>query len=298
MIGRAAFAALGFAALASAMACSGVLALKIEPMVQVSAGLSAADQVRVEKAAATSLFGQFRSSMADFLWLKVDKYAHSGVDLRGVTEQEQRSQNADAVQSADGGREQGNRNHTGDETTVVPSAKRDWRGFYGKMEREVQPYRDMSQHTHNDPKEALPLFRLMTWSNPHFISGYTVGAAMIARDRAKLGEAIAFLKEGLVNNPQSIEISSDLGAMLTARKRDFAGAMPYLRQAIASGARHDFATLTDDENEAYQNAFRWAVLNRREVGDTRAARAAAEAGLARFPNDVVCRRYLTSVRGK
>ncbi|MES2463048.1 MAG: hypothetical protein V4671_20880 [Armatimonadota bacterium] len=286
----------GVALLAATLAGIGFLGLRIEPQVVVSTGLSASAQEKIEKSASASLFGQFRSSMADFLWLKVDKYTHGGVDLRGLTEQEQQDSRRDQVASGDGGKENGNREHRGDETTVVPSATRDWRGIYGNLERAVQPYQDMEHHKHSDSKEALPLFRLMTWSNPHFISGYTVGAAMIARDSAKIGEAIAFLKEGLTNNPQSIEIPSDLGALLTTKKRDFAQAVPYLHQAIRNGAQRDISTMTDDEREAYQSAYRWMVLNRREAGDSAAARAAAETGILVFPDDVVCRHYLSEAK--
>lgn len=288
-------ALLATAAVAVAMAGAGSLALRIEPQVNVSAGLSASAQEKVDKSASASLFGQFRSSMADFLWLKVDKYAHSGVDLRGLTDGEKKNKASDQVASKDGGKEQGNREHRGDETTVVPSASNDWRGIYGSLEREVQPYEDMAHHTHRDPKEALPLFRLMTWSNPHFIPGYTVGAAMIARDHAKIDDAVAFLKEGMTNNPDSIEISSDLGAMLTIRKHNYAQALPYLKQSIDNGSRRDRTTLSDDEKEAYQAAYRWTVLNRREAKDPAAARAAALAGLKLFSNDVVCRHYLESI---
>ena len=283
------------AVLTLAMAGMGTLALRIEPQVNVTAGLSATAQEKVDKSASASLFGQFRSSMADFLWLKVDKYAHSGVDLRGLTDEEKKNKAAGQVASQDGGKEQGNREHRGDETTVVPSANNDWRGIYGSLEREVQPYQNMAHHTHRDPKEALPLFRLMTWSNPHFIPGYTVGAAMIARDHAKVDDAVAFLKEGMTSNPDSIEIASDLGAMLTIRKHDYAQALPILKQSIDNGRKRDMTTLSDDEKEAYQAAYRWTVLNRREAKDPVAARAAAETGLKLFANDVVCRHYLESI---
>jgi hypothetical protein len=289
---------LGIAVVATTLAGSGFLALRIEPQVNVSTGLSATAQEKLDQSASASLFGQFRSSMADFLWLKVDKYTHSGVDLRGLTDQEKQTKNADQVSSGDGGKEKGNREHRGDETTVIPSAKRDWRGFYGDLEREVQPYADMEHHEHRDPKESLPLFRLMTWSNPHFIPGYTVGAAMIARDHSKLDDSIAFLKEGMVNNPDSIEIASDLGAVLTNKKRDYIPALAYLKQAVESGNKRDLSTMSDDEKEAYQAAYRWIVLNRREAKDPVAARAAAETGLKLFPDDIVCRHYLESVKDK
>ena len=275
---------------------NGAVADKITPLVaDAPVGMTAQQQERVDKIASASLFGQFRASMSDFLWLKVDKYLHNGVDLRGTTEAEQK-RGADAVSSASS---DGNRaHHVGEETTVVPSAARDWRGPFGSVERDVQPYKDMANHTHRDPKEALPLFRLMTLSNPHFIPGYTTGAAMIARDKTKFAEAQAFLEEGQKNNPSSIEIAEGLGSLLTLRKRDFGAALPHLLRAVALGEARDAQSLSDDEREAYQNAFRTLVLNRREVGDNPAALAAAKQGLALFPDDPVCRHYLEAVRGK
>ena len=274
-----------------ALALGGNIALRVEPtIVNAPSGMTSAQQERLDKAASASLFGQFRSSMADFLWLKADKYLHSGVDLRGLTPLEREARNADRVTSARG--EGGNRVHRGDETTVVPSSERDWRGFYGNIEREVQPYKNMEGHSHRDPKEALPLFRLMTWSNPHFIPGYVTGAAMIARDHSKFREAAAFLLEGERNNPDSIEIGNALGMIYTSRLHEYASARPFLRKAIEVGAARDRQTFSEDEDEAYENAYRWTVLNLRESGDLVAARQAAVAGLKLFPQDVVCRDFL------
>jgi hypothetical protein len=272
------------------MTINGVIAENVDPQLQAPVGMSASEQERVDKAAGASLLGQFRASMADFLWLSVDKYLHNGVNMRGMTDEEKRTGDADAVGNASSEAGSGNREHRG-ETTVIPSAGRDWRGVFGDLERQVQPYMDMSHHTHRDPKEALPLFRLMTWSNPHFIPGYVVGAAMIARDRAHRVQALNFLLEGETNNPDSIEIAEALGEMYTYQQRDFNAAMPYLTKAIAIGAARDRASMSDDETDAYENAYRWLVLNRRDH-DPKAARAYALAGLKVFPTDIVCRRYM------
>ncbi len=281
--------------LGGALWFNGAVSNKVTPLLaDTTSGMSQAQQEKIEKIASASLFGQFRSSMSDFLWLKVDKYVHNGVDLRATTPEEKAAATADAVGAA---HDDGNREHkAGEETTVVPSRASDWRGKFGDVERAIQPYQDMAHHEHHDPKEALPLFRLMTLSNPHFIPGYTVGAAMIARDKTKLNEAQAFLNEGLKNNPQSIEIEDALGSLLTQKRRDYAAAMPHLQHAITLGMARDFKTLTDDESEAFQNSFRWTVLNRREAGDQRTALKVAKAGLSYFPNDPVCRHYLEGKR--
>lgn len=284
-------AILAITATALTLGVGNALAGHVSPVLHDnSTGLTRTQQARMEKFASASLFGQFRSSMADFLWLKVDKYLHNGVDLRATTNQEKDKVSTDTVQSAD--REDGNRSHHGDETTVVPSAQHDWRGLLGSVERNVAPYKDMAHHKHAEAKEALPLFRLMAWSNPRFIPAYITGASLLASEK-RTEEAVVFLAEGEKNNPESIEIQTAFGETLMFRKRDWAGSLPHLQKAIVLAAARDPQTLNEDEREAWEGAYRWMVLNRREAGDPQGARQAAQAGLRLFPNDVVCRRYLS-----
>ncbi len=269
-----------------------VLATRTAPVVEVSgAGMSPRMQENLEQSATASLFGQFRSSMADFLWLKVDKYLHNGVDLRGLTADEKARQDEDKVRTTAEDVAQGFEQHE-KETTIIPSAKKDWRGILGDVERAVQPYEDMSNHKHRDPQEALPLFRLMTASNPNFIPGYVYGAAMIARDKKKYAEAVAFLKEGEANNPNSIEIKTEIGMFYDAKLREYEKAVQPLTEALVIAARRDPSTLTDDEKEAWQNAFRWLVLSYRYQGEREKAHQTALAGLRLFPNDAACRSQL------
>lgn len=276
------------------MAVNAQLAHRVGPVLESTAGLTRGEQERIDHAASASLLGQFRSSMADFLWLKTDKYLHGGVDLRGKTEQEQKKAQADEVLSAE---KDGHRQHDGSETTVIPSARNDWRGRIGAIERQVTPYQDMGAHKHREAKEALPLFRLMVVSNPKFVSAYVTGASLLAGEK-RLDEALAFLREGEKNNPESIEIASALGYHLTAHKRDFNGAVTYLNRALVLSQARDSSTLTEDEREAWREAVRWTVLNRREAGDKENAVKIAKAGLVWFPNDVVCRNYLKGVENR
>lgn len=252
--------------------------------------MSQSQQTKLEQAAGASLFGQFRSSMSDFLWLKVDKYLHNGVDLRGTTRLEKEAHAAELVANSKNGLNDGNREHH-DETTVVPTPKSDWRGVYGAWEREIQPFTNMSAHEHRDPREALPLFRLMTAANPNFIAGYVTGASMIARDRTKLAEAVAFLEEGAHNNPYNHEIQQALGMMYTGKMRRLREGEPYLIRAIQFAAKREFATMNEDEIDAYRNAFRWLILNRREAKRLDQAREVATFGLRVFPTDPLCQKY-------
>lgn len=267
---------------------------RLQPAVVATVGMTHAQQEKLEHSATASLLGQFRSSMSDFLWLKADKVLHKGVELRGMTEAEKEGGHTEAT-SAPGEKEKGYQEHQG-ETTVVLAKRDDWRGHLGDIEREIQPYQDMEHHEHKDPKETLPLFRLMTAANPQFIPGYTVGAMLIGQDRSKTEEAVNFLREGVANNPNSIELQNAVGYMMTARQKKYNEAFPYLMRAIELGAAKDPKIMTEDEQEARQEAYRWALLNRREAGDGDATRRIAEACIALYPQDVVCKRYLLELK--
>ncbi|MBC8143829.1 MAG: hypothetical protein H7Y38_20550 [Armatimonadetes bacterium] len=252
-------------------------------------GLSVAAQTKLDTSASVTLFGQFRSGMADFLYMKADKYLHNGVEIRGTTQAEQKAAVA-RVQSAKG--EDAALAHDGAETTAVPAKPDDWRGILGDIERETQPFQDMRAHAHKDPKESLPLYRLMTVANPQFIPGYTVGAAMIALDKTKIGEALAFLREGEKNNPQSFEIKTEIGMMYDTKFREYGKAEKPLIEALQIAEQRDKESLTGDEKEAWQNAFRFLVLAYRYQGKREPARQAAVLGLQRFPDDVTCLKQL------
>jgi tetratricopeptide (TPR) repeat protein len=286
--GPAALAQNAAAALAigGVLATGGALSQQMQPEIDAKVGMTQAQQERMEKMASASLFGQFRSSMADFLWMKADRYLHNGVEFRGMTEKEKQTGDADKVAGKGEDREHHN------ETTVVPSEQRDWRHVLGEIERQVRPYKDMSHHSLEDPRQALPLFRLMTYSNPQFVPAYVAGASLLAHQQGRLEEGLQFLREGERNNPNSIEIQTEMGQLITVKQRRYDEALPFLKKAIALAAARDPKTLTEDETDAYQNAYRWTVLNRREAGDPAAAHGAALAGLRLFPEDVVCRDYL------
>lgn len=293
-MGASTWAPLGVCALL--LTSANALSSRVRPVVESGpVAMTSAQRERLEGAAQMSLFGQFRASMSDFLWLKVDKYVHNGVDLRALTEEERRSGRFGKVRTA-----HGDANavgvHRGDETTVVVAREFDWRGRLGDVERAVRPYRSMDGHEHRDPDEALPLFRLMTVANPRFVDGYVTGAYVLSRDRARLSEARAFLEEGAKKNPESIQIHAALGGLLTRRLRRWDEAVPSLTRALELAAARDRQTLSEDERDAWQDAFRCLATNRLEAGDRAAARAVAEAGLRLFPDDPSCQAVLRRLR--
>ncbi|MEJ5385795.1 MAG: hypothetical protein WHS44_13080, partial [Fimbriimonadales bacterium] len=67
-----------------------------------------------DKKALASVMGEFRGSVAGYLWAKTDEYTHGGVRMRPMTEREKQHGAAHAARSADGL----DTHH--DETGVIP----------------------------------------------------------------------------------------------------------------------------------------------------------------------------------
>ncbi|HRI44167.1 MAG TPA: hypothetical protein PLL78_03390 [Fimbriimonadaceae bacterium] len=244
-----------------------------------------------ESHASASLLGQFRTTFSGWLWLRTDLYLHNGVEMRRLTEQEVAGDHRGSS-SID------NHDHALHDdsliTTVIPSAEQDFRGIFGDIERATSAYKDMTQHTHNDPVSALPLFRLMTWVDPSFLPGWTTGAAIIARDRSdrSLEKALGLLREGLAKNPRSIALDGEIGYLLAARRRDFRQAVHHLDRARIQSLER--AALSDDEFEALPQIYRWLSLSYRERGMLAEMYAVLREGVERFPEDAVLQRLLES----
>lgn len=235
-----------------------------------------------ENSASASLIGQFRSTASGWLWLRADLYLHNGVEMRPMSEDEGRR-----GRTVENAKDDGNEKlHKENEVTAVPPRERDFRGLFGDVERRVASYADMHDHGHNDPSVAMPLYRLMTWLDPQFEQGWTMGGMILARDRSPAGtaRAIAFLLEGWAANPTSIELPTQIGTTLATRRKDFRGAAAALETARKTAMSRS-APLSPEEQEGLENAYRWLSLCYRELGETRLMRAIAVEGLGRFPSD-------------
>jgi len=278
----------GFALAGIALAGASAVARQVRPEVE-AVPRAARSRDRVAEAARSTLFGTFRTSMADFLWLKVDRVVHNGVDVRAAAEASHHDDATDADHDDHG---------HGAEETVVRARESDWRGILGDIERAIQPYEPIGTHVHRDPREALPLFRLMTTANPGFVDGYVTGAYVLSREPDGLDRALEFLREGERNNPRDLRIASAIGTMLTRKARRHDDALPYLVRTIELAVARDKSTLSEDELEAWQDAVRALATGRMLAGDKAFAIRAAKAGLAEFPDDPTCKRVLAELEGK
>ncbi len=301
----------------AALAVGATVAAQVRPV--IDSHPKTARGIEHQTAQDSTVLGVVRSSLADFLWLKVDRVVHNGVDMRAVAEATRRHHRADGIggdpgtgghgddADADDGAEHSGSNTAathehesehGPEETVIGPRDTDWRGLLGDVERATQPFADAGNHIHRDPREALPLFRLMTQANPRFIDGYVTGAYVLSREEDGLDRARQFLEEGIAANPGDLRLPSALGTLLTRKARRYDEALPFLVRAIEIAARRDPATLTEEERDAWQDAVRAMATGRLLAGDKAFAIRAARAGLAVFPDDPTCKRVLAEARAK
>lgn len=237
-----------------------------------------------ENSATASLVGQFRSTASGWLWLRADLYLHNGVEMRPVSESEKKK--GVTVENA---KEDGNEKlHQENEVSAVPSKDRDFRGVFGDVERQVASFKDMHNHGHNDPKVAMPLYRLMTWIDPQFVQGWTMGGMILARDHSPAGaqRSISYLEEGWQANPDCVEIPSQIGSTIAARKGNLDDSIRYLEAARKAGDKRG-KDLGESEQEALRATYRFlAIMYRDRSRFDIEARLLAE-GIEKFPDDLV-----------
>jgi hypothetical protein len=240
--------------------------------------------------AAASLLGQFRTSFSALLYLRADLYVHGGVEMRPLTHNEELHGRTGASEAKDEAEKL-----DGDAAivTVIPSEKEDFRGIFGDVERRVASYKDMSEHHHQSPTQTLPLFRLMTWIDPQFIEAWTSAGQIILWENKKESPALAvdFLKRGLDQNPESIDILTEIAYCWMRDKsnedqptKKFENALPYLLQAKKVGL-NNLKTLTDKEANSLKDNYRKLCICYRELHQLDELRQTAEEGLKLFGAD-------------
>ena len=192
----------------------------------------------------------------------------------------------------------------------------DFRGFIGRLHSQVAPFEGSNgMHAHTDGTELLPWFRVMTVSDPQYVRGYTTGSWWLRRKN--LGQAFAFVEEGLENNPDSFQIRYMHGMLLFEKAKALAGSDIYdpddAALAVCLQARDAYRTAAElalkqrpsDYNDEINHA-RWtrymeedtyaaahmAVLTEKQYGEPQMALALARDYVKVLSKDPVLNRIL------
>lgn len=264
------------------LVATGTLAMGALPEASRQPSASGSQDV-FEQEPTTSVVGGFRTTLAGFLFNKSHEYLHGGVVMRPATQAEV----AQEVRLASHG-DQLKDTHGGGETSGVPEAERDVRGVWGTVERQTQPFMDIRHHGHRDAAESLPLFRMMTWSDPHFVEAYSMGAHLVfsgVREK-NLEKALEFLDEGIANNPGAYVLRADAGGYNFYNLKRYSRALEHYREAAR------VIELTPDNKLDLMHAeHTWGAMVQayRRSGDKKNEILFATRGLKRFPTSAPCK---------
>ncbi|MBC8064041.1 MAG: hypothetical protein H7Y17_04375 [Chlorobia bacterium] len=221
-----------------------------------------------------SITGQFQTSVSAWLWNYTEVYFHNGIKLRRMSESEKKANGLDDGQTHG--------------TPVIPSADKDFRSVFGDVERSVNAWSIAQNRKQNDPRQCLPLFRLMTWLDPYFVEGWTTGAMVIGMDYTpeSTQKAKTFLREGLRQNPDCVDIPMMFGMLEATREKELLKAARFFKQAVKNGKAR-FEVLSENERSALQSSYRWLALVYRNTGQTGKLNDIVQEGMQLFPDDLV-----------
>jgi len=257
-------------------------------------GSALADLIRPSAPGDQALNGagwEGRRLLAQMLWVKTHSVLHAGAEERAAKPGEEKTRGAEYHEHgasgehhegetaeehaahAAGGAEDSHAGHAhaegeacelaageaGGHVLVIPPAHEDFRGVLGDLERNIKPYSGADGKMFSkDSSQTIPFYRLMTWADPHYIQGYTVGSTFINKVGKETDAALTFLHEGAKFNPTSFEIQTELGHIYLVYKKDYAAAEKHLLRAVELLPK---GKLTDLEEEGRTDAYRWLALN-------------------------------------
>lgn len=141
----------------------------LEPVVDAHYAQSGLAHTTSGTSAGYALAGEFRSVIANVLWIKVERYHHEYIRTNA-----------------------------------------DWRA----------------------DKEILPLIKVITDLDPHFVDAYLCGSWMLCMGLDRTDEGVAYLKEGIQNNPDNLSVFEILGTVYAHKLHQPRKALPYLRRAL------------------------------------------------------------------
>ena len=130
----------------------------------------------------------------------------------------------------------------------------------------------ITEHTHlegNKESEILPWLKLSAELDPQKIETYTVAAYWL-RDLGKIKEAERFLRQGLLNNPESYEILLELGRLYYENHHDAARARKIWDLALRRWSEQEAANKKPDLLKLDQMAVNLSRLEEKEGNLTRA----------------------------
>ena len=100
--------------------------------------------------------------------------------------------------------------------------------FYGPR-KDVKPSDNLFK---TEGEQILPILRLITWLDNHFIKAYDFGGYFLAITLNQPQEGIDFLEEGIKNNPTSYDLYQGLAYVYFHKMKNYTMAINYAKKAL------------------------------------------------------------------
>jgi tetratricopeptide (TPR) repeat protein len=196
------------------------------------------------------LLGDGRHLFANHFFVQADISFHSGY-YPSIFDQANRPKDSSHLTAKEG--EPAEEEHEKAMNFLGPP--RDWVERFGR-------HFIVTEHTHlegNNKSEILPWLKLSAELDPQKIETYVVAAYWL-RDLGKIKEAERFLREGLLNNPDSYDILLDLGRIYYENHHDLARARKIWELALRRWSEQEAAGKKPDVLKLDQIAVNLARL--------------------------------------
>ena len=214
--------------------------------------------------AVARLFGEFRIGVSDMLFIKTEAHLHGGVQYYHHLDLKEMQQSGE-IAHAEGTEEVG---------TFIPPPEKDWRGFIGHLDREVNPWlHPDDSHHHTSGREVLPLYRLAVMANPHNVNAYRIGVYWLQSLRTWQGmeEALKFAEEGVRNNPGNFMLVK-ARAVCERRMGEDEKALASFQEALRMGADQrppegeESERWDEDRQEELESSLRYSAIMMERLG--------------------------------
>ena len=148
-------------------------------------------------------------------------------------------------------------------------------------------------HLHGkEEQEILPWLYYSTRLNPENIDAYVTGSYWIGQRLNKPDEAIKFLREGLIHNPGSWEIYTQLGEVYFVNKKDYKKALFNFEKA--------YGLITDKNSDKFgkRELYSFLAASYENFGDIEKVLELYRKILALFPQDKAVQKKIISFQSR
>jgi len=150
----------------------------------------------------------------------------------------------------------------------------------------------VGKHVHlmgEEEKEMLPWFRYAVRLDPQNIEAYKVGGYWIGRHMSKADEGIKFLKEGILHNPGSWELHTQLANIYFWEKEDYDKALLNYEKALTR--------LNDTNSDKFDKrlVYDYTAFCFEKLGNIPRAVGLYRKLLSDFPNDERLRKKIITL---